>query len=359
MTTEARAMVFTAQGQPFENKPITLNSIAPNEVLVRIVYTTICSSDLHIYSGKCSSNQSCVLGHEIIGEIVSKGKKINIDYNGHLLSKGDLITWSLYAPNNKNERSKKGTTPQLESLYPCREASLQTIEEFNGGFATHCVVKKGSAIFKIPSFLSPKQAAPLNCAHASIAAAMRLTGYLMNKNILITGSGILGLSACAMAKEAGAKNIMVMDSHPERLEFTKRFGANTFLDSSLSVTEIKSLSLSKEKIDVIIDTTAMPSFMEKGLALLATGGTAVWVGTAYDQKNPTVYTRQITEQLLIVKGLQQYTPNDLGFAMDFVANHHSKYPFELLVGEEFYLEELSSAFQTASSEKHYRIGVKQ
>jgi putative phosphonate catabolism associated alcohol dehydrogenase len=359
MTTEARAMVFTAQGQPFENKPIQLNNIGINEVLVRIVYTTICTSDLHVYTGKHSSNHPCILGHEIIGEIVSKGKKINIDYNGHLLSKGDLITWSLYTHDTKKDRSKKGQAAKSETLYHYPDNSTSAQNELYGGFATHCVLKKGTIIFKLPSFLSPKQAAPLNCAHATIAAALRLTGYLKDKNVLITGTGILGLSASAMAKEGGARHVMVMDNHQERLEFAKRFGANKLIDSRLSTSEIKSAFLFREKIDVVIDTSGNPSFMEKGLELLSTAGTAVWVGSSYEQMATPINAELIQKHLLTVKGLQHYTPNDLGFAMDFVANHHAQYPFELLVGQEFYLEELCSAFQTANSEKHYRVGVKQ
>lgn len=359
MTTEASAMVFIAQGQPFENKPIIINNIGSNEVLVRIVYTTICTRDLQIYTGKYSSSHPPVLGHEIIGEIVSKGKRIKIDYNGHLLNKGDLVTWSIYPTDNKNERNRKPRSSQSENTYHYGQHNSTAQEGLYGGFATHCVLSKGTAIFKLPAFLSPKQAAPLNCAHATIAAAMRLTGYLKDKNILITGTGILGLSACAMAKEGGAKNIIVMDQNQERLEFAKRFGANTIIDSALSVTEIKNLLLSKEKINVVVDTTTTVPFMEKGLELLSKSGIAVWIGTDYQQMSTPIHTELIAEHLLTVKGLQHYTPNDLGFAMDFVAAHHNKYPFELLVGQEFYLEELASAFQTASSEKHYRVGVKQ
>lgn len=126
----------------------------------------------------------------------------------------------------------------------------------------------------------------------------------------------------------------------------------------MSVDEIK-LLLPKAKIDVIIDTTGLPSVMETGLELLAIGGRAVWVGAVYGQPPTKINAEMIVRNLITIKGLHNYTPNDLGYAVDFIAEHHSKYPFETLVGEEFILDDLTTAFETANSGKHYRVGIKQ
>ena len=358
MNLKATAMVFTAKGAPFAKEQVILNDIDSTEVLVRIVYTTICTSDLHTYTGRRSSPAPCVLGHEIIGEIISLGKKIKSDYNGQLLNTGDLVTWCVYAYNDKSNMAKKGMPQKSEGLYKYGHHIFNPTDGLNGGFATHCVLKKGTAIFKLPDFLTYKQAAPLNCTHATIAGAIRLAGYLKNKNVMITGTGMLGLSACAMAKEGGAKSVYAMDINLQRLEIAKKFGADKLIDGTLSVDEIK-LNISKEKIDVIIDTTGIPPVMETGLELLGIGGRAVWVGAVYNQQTTKIDAEMIVRNLLTIKGLHNYTPNDLGFAIDFVAKHHSKYPFEMLIGEDFILDNLSKAFETANSGKHYRVGIRQ
>lgn len=358
MSLQATAMVFTAEGAPFAKEQVILNDTDSNEVLVRIVYTTICTSDLHTYTGRRSSPTPCVLGHEIIGEIITLGKKIKSDYNGLLLNTGDLVTWCVYAYDNKSEMAKRGIPQKSDGLYKYGHHTFNPDDGLNGGFATHCILKKGTAIFKLPDFLTHKQAAPLNCTHATIAGAVRLAGYLKNKNVMITGTGMLGLSACAMAKEGGAKSVYAMDINKERLEVAKKFGADKLIDGKLPVNEILLLT-PKEKIDVIIDTTGIPSVMETGLELLGIGGRAVWVGAVYNQSSTKINAEMIVRNLLTIKGLHNYTPNDLGFAIDFVAENHSKYPFEILVGEDFILEDLSEAFETASSGKHYRVGIKQ
>lgn len=358
MTLNATAMVFTENNKPFEKKQVIINEIDNYEVLVRIVYTTICTSDLHTYTGRRNSPCPSVLGHEILGEVIQLGKKVKIDYNGQLLHHGDMVTWSVYAYDCKSEMSKKGIPQKSENLYKYGHHQFNEEDGLNGGFASHCILKKGTAIFKLPNSLSYKQAAPLNCTHATIAGAIRLTGYLKNKNALVTGTGMLGLSACAMAKEGGAKNVFAMDINRERLGYARNFGADILIDGNQSSNEIISL-IQKENIDVVIDTTGMPAVMETGLQLLGIGGTAVWVGAVYSQAATQINAEMVVRNLLTIKGLHNYTPDDLGYAIDFVTKHRSKYPFETLVGNEFILDNLDSAFESANTGKYYRVGIKQ
>lgn len=254
--------------------------------------------------------------------------------------------------------AKRGIPQKSDKLYKYGHHTFTPDDGLNGGFASHCILKKGTAIFKLPQFLNYKQTAPLNCTHATIAGAIRLAGHLNNKSVMITGTGMLGLSACAMSKEKGAKTVIVMDINNERLKFAANFGADRLIDGKLPADKIKSL-IPKEKIDVIIDTTGIPSVMETGLDMLAIGGIAVWVGAVYSQPATQINAEAIVRNLLTIKGLHNYTPDDLGYAIDFIAKNHSKYPFERLIGDEFPLENLSAAFETANSGKHYRVGIKQ
>lgn len=356
---EATAMVFTAPGKPFKKEIITLHSLQDSEVLVRVVYTTICTSDLHTFTGRRSLAEPCVLGHEIIGEIIQKDKNATHDYTGEELTIGDLVTWCVYAFDDQSKMAQKGIPQKSEGLYKYGHHKFSPDDGLNGGFASHCLLKKGTAIFKLPVGISLKEAAPLNCTHATIAGGLRLAENIKDKNILITGTGMLGLSACAMAKENGAKNVFAMDLSTERLEFAKKFGANEIFNGALSVNEINE-SLSKdEKIDIVIDTTGVPSVMETGLELLAIGGRAVWIGAVFSQPKTSINAEMVVRNLLTIKGLHNYTPNDLAVAIHFVAANSGKYPFDLLVGDEFKLNDLSDAFETAGSGKHYRVGIKQ
>lgn len=356
--THAAAMIFTQSGAPLLKEKLVLPKPQEDEILVKVMYTTICTSDLHTYTGRRSSPCPCVLGHEIIGIIVSKGNNIKTDYNGTVLAVGDRITWSVYAYDSESKMAKKGIPQKSEGLYKYGHHKFLPKDGLNGGFATHCLLKKGTTVFKLPESITHKEAAPINCTHATIAGALRLAGNLQDKNVLITGTGMLGLSACAMATESGAQ-VYTMDINVERLGYTKNFGAVKLFDGILSSIDINEKLSASEKIDIIIDTTGIPTVMEKGLELLTIGGTAVWVGAVYNQQKTQINAEMIVRNLLTIKGLHNYTPDDLSVALDFITHCHSKYPFDNLVGKEFLLDELSDAFDTANSGIYYRVGIKQ
>ena len=355
----AEALVFHEAEKPFTIEKVSLPTPQPNEVLVKIAYTTICTSDLHTYYGRRTSPCPSILGHEIIGHVVSLGKAINTDYNGKALKVGNLVTWSVYAHDVHGTMAKKGFPQKSHNLFKYGHQQMALDKPLSGGFATHCLLREGTAIFNLSDRLTPKELAPLNCTHATIAGAIRLAGDLNNKNVLIAGVGMLGLSACAMAKESGAKNVYAIDRDKARLNFAKTFGVNQIIQASLEVQDIVEQLKPHHEIDVVIDTTGAPEAMEKSLSLLSIGGMAVWVGAVYSQRNTQVNAEMIVRNLLTIKGLHNYKPKDLAVAITFLEKNHKKYPFASLVNKEFLLHELESAFNEAHKGGHYRVGIRQ
>ncbi|MBZ4192388.1 zinc-binding dehydrogenase [Niabella beijingensis] len=357
--TQATSMVFTGAGDPFMKKQYPLPDPGAGELLVQITYTTICTSDLHTHSGRRSAPCPGVLGHEIIGRIVRCGANRQTDHNGIALQTGDLITWCVYAFDATTEIARKGMPQKSPGIYKYGHQPFTSTDGLNGGFATHCLLKNGTAVFKLPDTIDPGTVAPINCTHATIAGALRLAGDLKNKNILITGTGMLGLSACAMAKESGAGTVYALDINKERLEFSKKFGAARLFNGSLSADEINNQLSAEEKIDIVIDTTGIPDVMTKGLQLLTTGGQAIWVGAVFTQPPVAVDAEMVVRNLLTIKGLHNYTIPDLDAAVRFIIAKQHDYPFKTLVGAAFPLDRIDEAFALAKKGLHYRVGVVQ
>lgn len=354
---EALAMVFEKVNQPFLKQDVSLPELQAGEVLVRIDYTTICTSDLHTFYGRRGGHCPSILGHEIIGTVLHTGPGGVKDYHGDLLQTGDPVTWSVYAHDHQGEMARKGLPQKSADLYKYGHEKFGDSGSLNGGFATHCQLRAGTDIYKLPAALSLKEAAPLNCTHATIAGALRLAGDLQRKNVLIIGAGMLGLSACAMAREGGASRVYAMDIQAARLEKALSFGVDAGLDGELSVETLKEKLSPEGGIDVVIETSGVPTAMEKGIELLNIGGINVWVGAVYAQRDLAINAEKIVRRLQTIKGLHNYIPADLAEAIRFLKANHLKYPFEQLVSTEFPLPELDSAFTTANKGSHYRVGI--
>ena len=348
------AMVFEGAQRPFVCHRIGLPPLDSGEVLVQVDYATICSSDLHTYYGRRHGPMPCILGHEIVGSVVALGSGGVNAHSGTPLRVGDAVTWAVYAYDPEGEMAKRGLPQKSAGLFKYGHQAFDGDRALSGGFATHCHLKRGTPIFRLPPSLHLVEAAPLNCTHATIAGALRLAGALTGKNVLVIGAGMLGLSACAMTREAGARRVWAMDTDAERRRAAPDFGADTSLLPTVAADRLQGAG----GVDVVIETSGAPPAMERGLELLNTGGIAVWVGAVYAQRNLALNAEAVVRKVLTIRGLHNYTPEDLASAIRFLTAHRHRYPFRRLVGPQFSLTDLDRAFEAAAARSCYRVGVR-
>ncbi len=353
----ARAMVFQDVGAPFALHRIPRPALREGEALVAVSYATICTSDLHTYNGRRGGPRPSILGHEIMGQIVDLAEGGVQDYYENELHPGDTVTWSVYAYDHGGTMARRGMPQKSADLFKYGHEKLRDDHPLSGGFASHCHLRKGTDIFRLPEDLPRRAAAPINCTHATIAGALRLAGDLAGKRVLIAGAGMLGLSACAQAREAGVARVWTMDVVGERLKRSLAFGADAGFDANRPLREIAARVREHGGVDVLIETSGAPAAMESGIDLLNIGGISVWVGAVYTQRPLQLDAEKVVRNLLTIKGLHNYSPRDLATAVRFIEANHRSYPFEALVAEEFPLADLDRAFSRAAGSGHYRIGV--
>lgn len=354
---KALAMVFREVRRPFAATPFQWPQLREGEVLAEVQYATICSSDLHTFYGRRGGPCPSILGHETMGRIVDIGPGSPLDYHGEALRIGDTITWSVYAHDHGSAMARKGFPQKSEGLLKYGHERIKAEHQLSGGFATHCHLKKGTHIFRLPTEMPLKAAAPISCTHATMAGALRLAGPLEDKNVLIIGAGMLGLSACAMSREAGAAQVWSMDVNEERLRRSGAFGVDGTLDANRPLSELAGHLKAIGGADVVFETSGVASAIETGLQLLNIGGISIWVGAVYTQPPVKINAEKIVRNLLTIKGLHNYRPEDLATAVRFVVENYRRYPFEKLVSTEFPLRKLDRAFQLADQRNDYRIGI--
>ncbi|MBO0798658.1 MAG: alcohol dehydrogenase catalytic domain-containing protein, partial [Blastocatellia bacterium] len=220
------AAVFIEAGQPLEIQRFDIPALEAGETLVQITHSTICGSDLHTYEGRRSAPAPSILGHEIIGVIESLGDGAPLqDQNGLPLAPGDRVTWAIASSCGRCFFCMHQLPQKCEEMVKYGHERLQAGREWRGGLAEYCVLVPGAAIFRIPYPLSDETACPANCATATVAAAVRVAGAVKGLAVLIQGAGMLGVTACAMARFMGAAEVICCDINPVRLLKAEEFGA--------------------------------------------------------------------------------------------------------------------------------------
>lgn len=358
---KAQVMVFLTANEPFQQHEIVIPQIASHEVLIKIDYTTICTSDLHTFFGRRKSPAPSILGHEIMGTVEALGNEISLDYTGKPIQIGDRITWMVYAYNPCCSMAQKGFPQKSENLYKYGHEEFRGDNKtLNGGFASHCILKKGTKLFVLPKDIPNHIAAPVNCTHATISGALRIsTENLINKTCLVVGAGMLGLSACAQLASKGASKIIILDIDQKRLENAKQFGATHVALINPNSNNVIFGAENLQSIDLAIETSGNPKSIELALASLGIGGVLTLVGSIFKQDDFSLNGEHIVRNLLTIQGLHNYIPEDLKNAIEFIQENYAKYPFHELVEAEFPLENLAEAFNFANQSKAFRVGINQ
>lgn len=347
---ESKIVVFKKAGVPMEEETCAVPALKEGEVLVKNEYATLCRSDISTYLGRRIEKSPTILGHEIVGRIAALGSTVRDAY-GHELKVGQRITWAIYASDPDSEMSRRGIPQKSPDLFKYGHMQLTPTCTLHGGLAEYTLLRRFTPIIPLDEAVPLHVASIINCAVSTVAGSLRLAGNLSGKRVALWGVGMLGIVACAMCKELGAKDILAIDINDERLDLAKRFGA----------TEIHhpgDESLKGLQADVTIDYSGRRESMEAGVEALAIGGVAVWVGGVCPQEPVRVDSEMVIRKLKTIKGLHNYNADDFKAAVEFVTRHWRDYPIDSLIYDGFPLDRADEAFQYAIKHNPFRVGIR-
>jgi alcohol dehydrogenase len=351
------AAVFTEAGQPLQIRRFNVPDPEAGETLVRLTACTICGSDLHTYEGRRVAPAPSILGHEIIGEIEALGTGAPLeDRNGLPLAPGDRVTWAITASCGRCFFCLRQLPQKCEKMIKYGHERLQPGKELTGGLAEYCVLGPGASLFRIPDTLSDETVCPANCATATVAAALRAAGDLSGRAALVQGAGTLGLTACAMLRAAGVAEVICCDVNPARLLKAEEFGA-TRVAYPDDVVDAMRLATGKYGVDVALEMSGSPAAFEIGAPLLRIGGVYVLVGGVFPAPPIAVQIEDVIRRLLTIRGVHNYTPEDLRTALAFLEENHSL-PFDSLIADWLPLSEADEAFRRAKDPAVFRMGIR-
>jgi len=358
-TDRYRAVVFSAPDRPLEVRHYPPPALQSGELLVKIRCCTLCGSDLHSFFGRRSTPCPCILGHEITGTALAlPANEEVLDYAGNKLQVGDRICWSVMAHCGSCPRCLGGLPQKCVSLFKYGHQRLDEAAPFAGGLADVCHLRRGTTVCRVPERLPDGVAALATCAGATVAAALRLAGSIRDRAVLIQGAGALGLLACAMANQAGARSVLVADTAADRLSLAERFGATTtILAGKTRLDEVVRNVTDRGRIDVALEMSGAPEALETGLPMLGLGAVYVLVGGALPSRLAGVPMEHVVKNLITIRGVHNYWPEDLDAAIRFLDKSFDVYPFGDLVGEHFELEEAAEAFRSAATGRFCRVAV--
>jgi len=284
MATEGRASILEAPGEPAVVRDIVVDDPGPNEVLVRIVASGVCHTDLTVKNLKGNGMKfPIVLGHEGAGIVEQVGEGVT-----HL-KPGDAVVIAYRAPCEQCPACLRGDPRHCYmALRPGprikRKSDGAVCSQVLrcGTFATHTVVHAKAAI-KMPEGMPLDKACLIACGVITgVGAAMNTTPVLPGSRVAVIGCGGVGLSVIQGAKLQHARQIIGIDVNPVKLQWAKDFGATHTINAKEvdAVAEVRRITDDgwDGGVEYAFEATGIPVCTEQAIQMLAYGGTATTIG---------------------------------------------------------------------------------
>lgn len=326
---------------------------APGAVIVKILQTNICGSELHIWKGHHPVIRSGALGHEMIGEIHSLGEGVETDFAGEPVQVGDRIVSAYFLTCRKCPPCQQGQFNLCENAYKYWRLPTAEAPHFHGTFGTHYYIHSDQYFYKVPDNVSNSVAASANCALSQVYFGLEQGDVKSGETILIQGAGGLGLNAIAIAKEKQL-HVIVMDGVASRLEQAKAFGA----DEVIAMEDYPTVEARVEKVlaltngrgvDVALEVAGVPQAFSEGVEHVRAGGRYIVIGNISPGQTVAFDPGYLTRKSVKIIPVLRYNPWYLKKALDFLARNVDRYPFETLLDAQFTFEEIQAALDQSAA----------
>lgn len=265
MTMKSLVKAKPQEGLWLQDVPVP--TVGINDVLIKILRTSICGTDVHIWNwdewAKRTIPVPMTIGHEFVGVVENFGDNV------HSYRRGDLVSGEGHLVCGRCRNCLAGRR------HLCPNTSGVGIDR-EGAFAEYLcipVTNVWPCDGDIPLDVLACFDALGNATHTA------LSFDVLGEDVLITGAGPIGIMASAIARHCRARHVVVTDVNPYRLDLAKRMGATVALDvRSECIDDVqKSLGM-KEGFDVGMEISGNPDAFRDMLKNMCHGGKIALLG---------------------------------------------------------------------------------
>jgi uncharacterized zinc-type alcohol dehydrogenase-like protein len=269
-----KAKSYAALSATEKLKPFTIErrEPKPNDVVIAIDYCGICHSDIHTARGEWGpAAYPCVPGHEIVGHVISIGKKVTRFKIGDSAGVGCFVDSCGKCPSCKSNEEQFCSD---HTVFTYNSLELDGKTPTFGGYSSHITVKD-KYVLKIKKGLALERVAPLLCAGITTYSPLKRYKTKKGTKVGVIGLGGLGHMAVKIAKAMGAE-VTVFSTSKHKEQDAKKLGARHFVISS----DPKNFAPLAGKLDLIIDTVSAKHDFSPYMSTLKMDATHVLLGAA-------------------------------------------------------------------------------
>jgi threonine 3-dehydrogenase len=285
-----KALVKSRAEQGLWLEEIPEPAMGINDVLVRVHYTGICGTDVHIYKwdewAQKTISVPMTIGHEFVGEIVAVGSNVNDFFPGDIVSgEGHVIC-------GRCRNCLAGRR------HLC--AATQGVGVNRAGAFAELIALPMANIWRHHPGIDEQVAAIFDPFGNAVHTALSFP--VLGEDVIITGAGPIGLMAIPVLRFAGARHVVVTDLIPSRLELARKMGATLAVNPSQTQLAAVQKQLGMvEGFDVGLEMSGSSLALQEMIVNMCHGGKIAILGIPA-QAMPLDY-RPVIFNMLTMKGI--------------------------------------------------------
>jgi threonine 3-dehydrogenase len=315
----------------------------PDDILIKVLTTGICGTDLHIFNwddwARATVPAPITVGHEFSGEIMGVGSNVSGFEVGELVgAEGHVVC----------NRCRNCLAGRRHLCYDARGIGVN----LPGAFADYVTIPK-SNVWRHQEGLDPEIAALFDPFGNAVHTALEFD--VLGEDVLITGAGPIGLMACAVVAHAGARNVVITDVNPFRLDLAKRMGANRAVD--IRVEDLHDIQVElgmTEGFDVALEMSGSPSAMEDILQNTIHGANIAILGIPTDPF--PIDWSVVIFNMLNLKGIYGREMFETWYKMNVLIQ--SGVDISPVITHRFEVDDFEAAFEATASKESGKVLIR-
>jgi threonine 3-dehydrogenase len=261
-----------------------------NDVLVRVLQTGICGTDLHIHEwddwARATVPVGLVVGHEFVGEVVTVGANVN-DFKP-----GDIVSGEGHVVCGRCRNCMAGRR------HLC--AYTQGVGVNRAGAFAEYIVLPMSNVWRHDPGIDLEVASIFDPFGNAVHTALSFP--VLGEDVLITGAGPIGIMACAVVAHAGARHVVITDLNEKRLALARKMGATLAVDPrQTALADVQKQLGMTEGFDVGLEMSGNPQAFRDMLANLCHGAKVAMLGIPSQEM--AIDWKKVIFNMLTIKGI--------------------------------------------------------
>jgi aryl-alcohol dehydrogenase len=348
-----KAAVLHAASGNFSFQDVELGEPRTDEVLVRVVASGVCHTDVRMRQHPGSAPLPLILGHEGAGVVEKVGAGVQD------VAPGDRVIMSYPFCGRCRQCLSGHPAYCADNIQLCfRGSRTDGSSAYQGGihghffgqssFATHSMATARNVI-KVSADVPLELLAPLGCGlQTGAGAVLNALKVEPGASIAIFGTGSVGMAAIMAARIAGASTIIAVDINNRRLTLAEELGATHIINGACEDVSRRILDITGAGADYILELTGNPDMLSRATEVLAQMGTVAVIAGSAPGTRASIETRLIMNGRTL-RGVIQGDSISKLFLPQLIAHYKAgRFPFDRLVRLHNF-EEIETAFEDSHS----------